>query len=97
MHERHALKAGITPEQIAAIRDGRDPGFTDLGETLTWQLAEGLHEDRRVSDELYQQALAHFGHQGVFDRIGLTGLYSMIAMTLNFYEVAPPADAPQVK
>lgn len=98
MHERHGLKAGLTPEQIEAIRQGRDPGFSDLGENLTWQLAYSLHESRKVSDELYQAALAHFGHKGVSDRIGLIGLYTMIAFTLNFYDVpAPPPEAAPTK
>ena len=93
MHERHALKAGIEPRQVAAIREGRDPGFTDEGEALTWRLAEALHESRQVPEDLYQQALSRFGHAWVFDRIGLIGLYTMIAMTLNFFEIpAPPAE-----
>lgn len=94
MHERHGLKVGLTPAQIEAIRLRRDPGFDDLGEQLTYRLADCLHEDRRVDDALYQEAMAHFGHAGVSDRIGLIGLYTMIAMTLNFYDVQqPPAAA----
>jgi 4-carboxymuconolactone decarboxylase len=53
-------------------------------------LADRLHEDRCVDEPLYQEALGHFGHQGVSDRIGLIGLYTMIAMTLNFYDVPVP-------
>jgi hypothetical protein len=34
-----------------------------------------------------------FGHKGVSDLIGLIGLYTMVAMTLNFYDV-PPGHAP---
>ncbi|MGI4816036.1 MAG: carboxymuconolactone decarboxylase family protein [Janthinobacterium lividum] len=89
-HERHALNAGLTPDDVAAIRDGRDPGFADRGEALTYRLAHALHEQRQVPDALYQEALQHFGHKGVSDRIGLIGLYTMIAMTLNFYQVPAP-------
>lgn len=93
-HERAGLKVGLTPEQIKAIREGRSPAFDDAGEQLTYELAYALHEERHVNDRIYQAAMAHFGHQGVSDRIGLIGLYSMIAMTLNFYDVAVPAETP---
>lgn len=90
MHERHGLKVGLSQSQIDAIRDGIDPSFDDLGECLTYRLADRLHENRFVDEPLYQEALGHFGHQGVSDRIGLIGLYTMIAMTLNFYDVPVP-------
>ena len=92
MHVRHATKVGLTPAQIEAIRVRKDPCFEDLGERLTYKLVDSLHEDKAVGNALYQEALSHFGHEGVSDRIGLAGLYTMIAMTLNFYDVAVPED-----
>lgn len=91
MHQRHGLKVGLTPAQIEAIRTRQDPGFDNVGEDLTYRLADSLHEDKAVGDALYQRAMVHFGHAGVSDRIGLIGLYSMIAMTLNFYAVPEPS------
>jgi 4-carboxymuconolactone decarboxylase len=93
MHQRHALAAGLAQQDIDAIATRRNPGFEDIGEDLTYRLADGLHESKKVSEVLYQEALAHFGHKGVSDRIGLIGLYTMIAMTLNFYDVPAPSDA----
>jgi len=91
MHRRHGLKAGLTAAQIDDIAQGRDPGFTDRAEAATWKLAHHLHEDRRVPDDFYQQVMTEFGHKWVSDRVGLIGLYTMIAFTLNFYDVAAPA------
>lgn len=90
MHERHALKVGLTPSQIEAIRARRDPGFNDVGEDLTYHLAYDLHVNKVIDDVLYQRAMAHFGHEGISDRIGLIGLYTMIGMTLNFYAIPKP-------
>ena len=95
MHRRYALKAGLTPTQVEAIRLGQDPGFTDQGEALTWRLAHHLHVDKGVPDEVYQTILSEFGHKWVSDRIGLIGLYTMVAFTLNFYDVAAPPDEPK--
>lgn len=91
MHERHALAAGLAPDQIAAIKRGEDPAFDDVGERLSYRLAHALHERKRLDDRLYEECLTHFEHNGISDRIGLIGLYTMIAFTLNFYQVAPPS------
>jgi 4-carboxymuconolactone decarboxylase len=92
-HTRHALKAGITQEQIDAISKGLRPVFEDAVESLTWELVAALHTVRHIDDDLYERSMRVFGHKGVSDLIGLIGLYTMVAMTLNFYDV-PPGHAP---
>ncbi len=90
MHERHALNAGITEKQVAAILAGDNPDFPDPREQTAWELAVALHEHRRVPDALYERVLASYGQRGISDLIGLMGLYTMIAFTLNFYDVPAP-------
>src|SRR5690606_30543293 len=80
MHEGHALKVGISAEQIARICSGESPDFEDPQEQLTWELAVALHAGGPVAEPLYQRCMDAFGHKGVQDLIGLAGLYSMIAM-----------------
>lgn len=92
-HTRHALKVGITQKQIEAIEQGARPDFEDPVENLTWELVTALHTVRQIDDDLYQRSMKVFGHKGVSDLIGLIGLYTMVAMTLNFYDV-PPGYAP---
>ncbi len=93
MHVNHARKQGIGEAQIAALCEGRKPDFSDPVESLTWELAYTLNHQRHVGDDLHRRALEQFGHKGVSDLIGLIGLYTMIAMTLNFYDVPRPAAA----
>lgn len=95
MHINHARKQGIGEAQIAALCEGRDPGFSDPLEALTWELAYALNNERHVGDDLYRRAIAQLGERGVTDLIGLMGLYSMVAMTLNFYDVPRPEPAPE--
>lgn len=92
LHEGHALRAGLTPEQIANIGRGESPDFDDPLEQLTWELAVALHTPGPMSDDLHNKCMEMIGHQGVSNIIGLAGLYSMISMTLNFYDVKPPRD-----
>lgn len=86
-HVRHALKAGITQAQIDAIEQGGRPHFDDPVEDLTWELVRALHTVRHIDDDLHDRCMRQFGHKGVTDLIGVIGLYTMIAMTLNFYDV----------
>lgn len=86
-HVKHALKAGITQEQIDQIAAGGKPVFGDVVEDLTWELVTALHTVRHIDDDLYERSMKVLGHKGVSDLIGLIGLYTMVAMTLNFYDV----------
>lgn len=90
MHEAHALKAGISNDQVARIKAGSSPDFEDPLEQLTWELASAIHSAGPVPESLYKRCMNVMGHKGVTDLIGLAGLYTMIAMTLNFYDVIPP-------
>lgn len=91
VHQGHAQKVGITSAQISAIA-ARQPSdlFEDQLENLTYELAVALHGQGSVPQELYARAMASMGHKGVSDLIGLVGLYTMIAMTLNFYDIPAP-------
>lgn len=93
MHESHALKAGIAPAQIERIKSGQSPEFEDALEQLTWELASAIHAPGPVPEPVYRRCMEVMGHKGVSDLIGLAGLYTMIAMTLNFHDVMPPAPA----
>ena len=94
IHKVQAKAVGITDEQIQSIKQGRPPGFGDVTEDLTYELARALHVEREVNDDLYARCMEQFGHKGVSDLIGLIGLYTMAAMSLCFYQVpidhAPP-------
>ena len=92
-HTRHALKAGIHQSQIDAMAKGLRPEFEDPVESLTWELVMALHTVRHIDDDLYDRCMKVFDHKGVSDLIGLIGLYTMVAMTLNFYD-APPGHVP---
>jgi len=53
-----------------------------------------LQQTTRVGDPTYQAALALLGERGVVDLVGLLGHYTLIAMTLNTFEVPIPDGKP---
>jgi 4-carboxymuconolactone decarboxylase len=82
-HYPLAIKAGVKREVLDAIADGRRPTGLSEKETILYEFCQELHHDKAVRDATYARALAAFGEQGVVDTIGITGYYTMLAMTLN--------------
>jgi 4-carboxymuconolactone decarboxylase len=95
IHAPIAAKAGIKPEVIAAIRDGRRPDGMSSDETLIYNFAIELLHNKRVSDASFTAAEARFGKQGVVDLVSLLGYYAFNAMVLNTARY-PAKDGPQL-
>jgi 4-carboxymuconolactone decarboxylase len=93
VHQPHALKAGLKPEIVDAVFEGRRPGRMAEDEETLYDFMTELSHTKRVSDTTYERALKQFGEQGVINIIGLQGYYSLLAMTLNVSRLEPPRDA----
>jgi 4-carboxymuconolactone decarboxylase len=90
-HDKLALKAGVKPEIIAAVAEGRRPvGMTD-DEEMTYDFCIELHHNRCVSDASYGRVAKRFGEQGVIDMSGLCGYYTLLAMVMNVARTPLPA------
>jgi 4-carboxymuconolactone decarboxylase len=89
-HKREALKAGLSPEIIAAIARHEPPALSDAKDQAVYDYVTRLNRDRFISDELHARAVAHVGEQGVVELVGLLGYYTLVAMTLNAFEIGPP-------
>jgi 4-carboxymuconolactone decarboxylase len=89
-HKPIALDAGVSPEIVEAIRTRAAPVFDDAAQAAVHGFVVQLHEDRRVSDAVYAEAVAQLGEPAVIDLVGIAGYYTLISMTINAFEVAPP-------
>lgn len=92
-HEPMARDAGVPESVIQAIKLGDPPEFTDSRDAACYQFCAALHQDHQVDDPTYAAALAHFGEQGLTELIGVSGLYTMVSMTLNAFKVGLPTGA----
>jgi 4-carboxymuconolactone decarboxylase len=90
-HKRLALKGGMDPGIIEAIRDRRTPTFDDPKGQMIYDVAKSLHEGHGVSKALYDDAVNVLTVRGVTEIIGLCGYYTMVSMTLNTFEFELPA------
>jgi 4-carboxymuconolactone decarboxylase len=89
-HKRLALKGGMDPKIIEAIRDRRTPEFDDPKGKIIYEVAKSLHEGHGVSKPLYDEAVKVVGERGITEIIGLCGYYTMVSMTLNTFEFGLP-------
>ncbi len=60
VHEPHALKLGIAPNIIDAIRERRIPTFTREDERLVYEITTELNTTRTLSEASYLRGMAMF-------------------------------------
>ena len=97
-HAPLAVKAGLNPDILDAVKEGRRPTKLDADEDLVIDFSTELHQNKSVSDATYARALARFGEQGIIDLTAVNGYYAFIAMALNVARTHLPVGAtPQVK
>jgi 4-carboxymuconolactone decarboxylase len=82
-HVPLALKAGVAPATIDALREGRRPETMAADEALVHDLVTELQQQRGLGDGSYARALAHFGERGVVELTSLVGYFTMVSMLLN--------------
>lgn len=90
IHEPYALKFGIAPEIVQAIRERRTPDFTRDDERLVYDITTELNITRTLSEASYQRGMAMFGEPTMVELVSAIGFYSMVAMTLNAFAVSVP-------
>lgn len=88
-HIAHALKAGISPEVVEALRTGQIPASLPPDAQAVYDFATELLRNRRVTDATYARATALIGERGVVDLVGIMGYYTLISMTCVAFEVEP--------
>jgi 4-carboxymuconolactone decarboxylase len=89
VHAPIAAKAGIKPEAIAAIREGRRPDAMSPDETIIYDFATELLHNKGVSDATFKAAESRFGKPAVVDLVGIVGYYTFNAMMLNTARYKP--------
>ena len=90
-HKRLALKGGMDPKIIEAIRDRRTPKFDDARGQMIYDVARSLHEGHGLPRALYDEAAKLLTERGLVEIIGLCGYYTLVSMTLNTFGFELPA------
>src|SRR5580704_1588256 len=70
-HYPLAMKAGLDAKIAADLAAGRKPKGMNDEESIIYDFSTELHRDAKVSDTVYQSAVAKFGERGVIDLVAL--------------------------
>lgn len=95
-HEAVGAAAGLTGDELRALREGADPGFTDAFEHAAWSAARTFAaRPDGLDDAWYAAARAALGEEALFELSTLVGYYATLALQLRLFDVpAPPTPVP---
>lgn len=97
-HKREALKVGISPRIIEDIARRREPQFADDSEAVVYETSTAVLAKGRLSASLYAKAMDRIGERGLVELVAIVGYYSLVAFTLNAFELGiPDSIAPELE
>jgi 4-carboxymuconolactone decarboxylase len=95
-HEAAGRRAGLSEEELAAVRAGEEPALADPAERAAVRAVRALVHGGDLDDEAYARAVAQLGEAGVFELTTLVGYYATLALQLRVFRVgAPEVSAPE--
>jgi 4-carboxymuconolactone decarboxylase len=86
-HARMAREQGVSDAVIDAVFEERMPEDAPEDEKLMIAVCRALHETRDLPLDLYRQAVATWGEEGLMDIIQTIGFYTFVSMTLNAFNI----------
>lgn len=93
-HAPLAVEEGVSADAIERLRVGETPEPLTGDERLVYDLAKEIVTSGRLSDESYKTGLDLLGEEQMVELVGLCGYYSLIAFTLNVFDVPVPEGEP---
>jgi 4-carboxymuconolactone decarboxylase len=92
-HERVGKAAGLTDDELAALRDAAPAPTLDANETLVRKLVGTLVRERDLDDIAYAGAVKALGERALMELITLVGYYDLLALGLRVWRTPLPAGA----
>ena len=89
-HIAVAEHEGMTSARLATLSAGLKPGDLSTDEALAFDVAHALVGGGPLPEPLYRLAVTTLGQHGTNELIYLVGLYCLVSMTLNGFNVPAP-------
>jgi hypothetical protein len=91
-HEPAGLKQGLEPSVIDVVKHNKDvTGLSDKDATLI-TFGRTLYREHRVSSELWQKMIGHFGRQQTVQLMMIMGDYFRVGFMMNAVDQRLPPD-----
>jgi alkylhydroperoxidase family enzyme len=85
-----AEQRGLTDDKLATIVAGQRPANLTREEGIAYDIASALVRGGVLPELTYRQAVEAFGESGTAELIYLVGLYCLVCVTLNGFNVPVP-------
>jgi 4-carboxymuconolactone decarboxylase len=89
-HVMLAERRGLSDEKLATIVAGQRPNDLARDEAIAYDVASALVGHGVLPELTYRQAAQAFGEHGAAELIYLVGLYCLVSVTLNGFDVPVP-------
>jgi 4-carboxymuconolactone decarboxylase len=90
-HEAIGRHAGLTDDELAALREHRFEAFPSEVEQVVAATAHALAARGDLDDAEYRRAVDTLGRPVLFELLTLVGYYSALALQLRVFRVSTPA------
>jgi 4-carboxymuconolactone decarboxylase len=92
-HRKRAIEQGVAVEAVNAIGRGESFDFERNDEQVVHGIVVSLLSAGRIEQTLYEDGLDVLGEVGMVELVSLCGYYTLIALTLNAFDVPLPEGA----
>lgn len=89
-HVAVAEREGMSAERLATLVADLKPGDLSKEEGVAFDVAHALGRGGTLPEPLYRLAVETFGQHGANELIYLVGLYMLVSVTLNGFDVPVP-------
>ena len=89
-HVALAERRGLSDEKLATIVAGQRPSDLTREEAIAYDVASALVNGGVLPELTYRQAVAAFGQHATAELIYLVGVYCLVSVTLNGFDVPVP-------
>jgi 4-carboxymuconolactone decarboxylase len=89
-HVLAAEQRGLADDKLATIVAGQRPGDLTREEAIAYDVTSALLESGALPELSFRQAVEAFGQHGAAELIYLVGLYCLVSVTLNGFDVRVP-------
>lgn len=89
-HIAVAEREGMSEERLATLVADIKPNDLDKEESVAYDVAYALSRGGTLPEPLYRLSVSRLGQHGTNELIYLVGLYAMVSVTLNGFNVPVP-------
>jgi AhpD family alkylhydroperoxidase len=90
VHEtQYAAPAGVTPQQVEALRDWRKSGLFGSEETALLAYVDAMTRDVTVAEDVFKSLREHYSEREVVETTVLVAAYNMHTRLLKALDIQP--------